>query len=69
MGLAGGFIAGDIGENHDRKFETLGAMHGHDSHALGAFLDHRRFAGLLALGPLLEVLDEAAHRSRRRRAS
>ena len=60
--LRRGLMAGNVGENDDGKFEALGAMNRHDTHAFGALLDHRRLAGLFALGALLEVLDKAAHR-------
>ncbi len=37
-------------------------MHRHDAHALGAFLDNRRLARLVALGARFKLIDERAKR-------
>ena len=42
--------ASRIGEDNDWKFEPLSLVHGHHSHAFGAFFDNRRLASVAAFG-------------------
>ena len=53
-------VAGGIGEQHDRKFQPLGLVDGHDPHTLSALFDDRRLLGLAALGVVFQLLDEGA---------
>ena len=62
------FVAGDIGQDDDRKLEALRAMHRHDPDALGPFLDDRRLAGLVAFGARFELVDERRETTWSRRA-
>ena len=57
-----GCAAGRIGEDHDRKFQTLGLVDGHHPHAFGAFLDDRRFVRFAVLGVRLELVDKGPER-------
>ncbi len=55
---------GGIGQDHHRELQPLGAVDGHDPHALGALLDDRRLARLAGDRLGLEPLDEGAERRR-----
>ena len=55
-------LAADVGQDHDRKLESLGLVHRHDAHAFGAFLENRRFRRLRPCGRGPELVDKAAER-------
>ena len=46
-----------IGENHHRKFQALGIMHGHQPHTVGAVFKHWRLSGLGLAGLRGQFLD------------
>jgi hypothetical protein len=52
--------ASRIGENYDRKFQTLGLVHSHHPHTFNPFFDDRGLIGFAPLGVGLEFLDEAS---------
>jgi hypothetical protein len=54
-------LAGEIGENHDRKFESFRLVHRHQAHTVAALFENRRFGALgVRGGP--EFVDETAKR-------
>ena len=55
-------VTGDVGEDHDGKLQPLGAVHGHDADALGAFFEHRRLPGFVSFRLHRQLLDETAER-------
>ena len=60
IGFARGDVRGQVGQDHDRKFQALGAMHRHQAHAVGIFFEHRRFGRFFFLGLRGQLLDESA---------
>ena len=54
--------AGRVGEDYDRKFESLRSMYGHHPNALGALLDDRRIFGLTGFCVGFHALDKGAER-------
>ena len=53
-------VGREVGQDHDRELEALGAVHGHDAHALGPLLDDRGVARLAALRLYHKAVDEGA---------
>ena len=52
----------DVGEDDDGKLEALRFVHGHQPHALAAFLEDRRLGRLGAIGRVVQRVNEAAER-------
>src|SRR2546430_7076395 len=57
-------FACDIGEDNNRKFETLRSMHTHHTHAFRAFLVDHCLRLLALLGCLKQFFDKATERHR-----
>jgi hypothetical protein len=51
-----------VGKNHDREFEALGFVYGHQAHAVAALLEDRRFRRF-PFAFLPQLVDEAAERN------
>lgn len=51
-------ITGGIRQDEDRKLESLRLMQGHQPHALGSFLDDRRFIRLAVFAIQIQFVDE-----------
>jgi hypothetical protein len=56
--------AGCIGQDHDRKFQSLRAMHRHHANTLGALLDDGRVLGPTGFRVFPHALDESPERGR-----
>ena len=67
VGIAGRDVGGHVGQNHDRKFQAFGRVHGHQPDSFGAFFEHRRFGRFGFLRLRVQFLDESAKRNSARK--